>query len=105
VINVVICTAIALRLMLSSKTGRTHKRGVAWIAANLFLFYGNFGLLWLFGHYKASAWQATAVNLSKWRRSKYKYSIDLQRLLHILPMKGRAQNTLVASNMKNHTLA
>lgn len=50
-------------------------------------------------------WQATAVNLRKWRRSKYKYSIDLQRLLHILPTKGRAQNTLVASNMKNHTLA
>lgn len=78
---------------------------ICFVVTGLILFYGNFALLWLFGHYKASAWQATAVNLSKWRRSKYKYSIDLQRLLHIFPTKGRPQNTLVASNMKNHTLA
>ncbi|MDN8541596.1 hypothetical protein QZH36_09095 [Erwinia sp. BC051422] len=78
---------------------------ICFVVTGLILFYGNFALLWLFGHYKASAWQATAVNLSKWRRSKYKYSIDLQRLLHIFSTKGRPQNTLVASNMKNHTLA
>lgn len=49
VIDVAICTAIALRLMAFSKTGRTHKRGISWITAGLILFYGNFALLWLFG--------------------------------------------------------
>lgn len=78
---------------------------ICFVVTGLILFYGNFALLWLFGHYKASAWPAAVVNLRKWRRSKYKYSIDLQRLLHILPTKGRWQNALVASNMKNHTLA
>lgn len=63
VIDVVICTAIALRLMLFKKTGRTHKRGISWVAAGLILFYGNFGLLWLFGQYKASAWPVVVVNL------------------------------------------
>lgn len=62
VIDVVICAAIALRLMLFSKTGRTHKPGISWVAAGLILFYGNFGLLWLFGHYHASGWPVVVAN-------------------------------------------
>lgn len=62
VIDVAICAAIALRLMLFSKTGRTHKPGISWIAAGLILFYGNFGLLWLFGHYHASGWPVVVAN-------------------------------------------
>jgi len=56
VIDVAICAAIALRLMAFSKTGRTHKPGITWIAAGLIVFYGNFVLLWVFGHYYASGW-------------------------------------------------
>lgn len=62
VIDVAICAAIALRLMVFSKTGRTHKRGISWIAAGLILFYGNFALLWLFGQYHASGWPVVVVN-------------------------------------------
>jgi len=62
VIDVVICAAIALRLMLFSKTGRIHKPGFSWIAAGLILFYGNFLLLWLFGHYHASGWPVVITN-------------------------------------------
>lgn len=62
VIDVAICAAIALRLMAFSKTGRTHKRGISWIAAGLILFYGNFGLLWLFGYYHASGWPVVITN-------------------------------------------
>lgn len=62
VIDVAICAAIALRLMLFSKMGRTHKPGISWIAAGLILFYGNFGLLWLFGHYHASGWPVVVAN-------------------------------------------
>ncbi|WP_238343223.1 phage holin family protein [Pantoea eucalypti] len=62
VIDVVICAAIALRLMAFSKTGRTHKRGISWIAAGLILFYGNFTLLWLFGQYHASGWPVVITN-------------------------------------------
>lgn len=62
VIDVVICAAIALRLMTFSKTGRTHKPGAAWVAAGLAIFYGNFLLLWLFGHYHASGWPLVVAN-------------------------------------------
>lgn len=62
VIDVAICAAIALRLMVFSKTGRTHKRGISWIAAGLILFYGNFALLWLFGQYRASGWPVVVAN-------------------------------------------
>ncbi|WHU82998.1 phage holin family protein [Pantoea agglomerans pv. betae] len=62
VIDVAICAAIALRLMVFSKTGRTHKRGISWIAAGLILFYGNFALLWLFGQYHASGWPVVVAN-------------------------------------------
>ncbi|MFN2046968.1 phage holin family protein [Pantoea agglomerans] len=62
VIDVAICAAIALRLMLFSKTGRTHKPGIAWVAVGLILFYGNFALLWLFGHYQASGWPVVIAN-------------------------------------------
>jgi len=62
VIDVAICAAIALRLMAFSKTGRTHKPAISWIAAGLILFYGNFLLLWLFGHYHASGWPVVVVN-------------------------------------------
>ncbi|MDF9911883.1 UNVERIFIED_ORG: hypothetical protein OKW14_003907 [Pantoea brenneri] len=62
VIDVAISAAIALRLMLFSKAGRTHKPGISWIAAGLILFYGNFGLLWLFGHYQASGWPVVVAN-------------------------------------------
>ncbi|OQV43411.1 hypothetical protein BZ160_04635 [Pantoea vagans] len=62
VIDVAICAAIALRLMVFSKTGRTHKRGISWIAAGLILFYGNFALLWLFGQYHASGWPVVIAN-------------------------------------------
>lgn len=62
VIDVAICAAIALRLMLFNKNGRTHKPGISWIAAGLILFYGNFGLLWLFGHYHASGWPVVVAN-------------------------------------------
>lgn len=62
VIDVVICGAIALRLMLFNKNGRTHKPGISWIAAGLILFYGNFGLLWLFGYYHASGWPVVVAN-------------------------------------------
>lgn len=62
VIDVAICSAIALRLMTFSKTGRTHKPGVSWVAAGLAIFYGNFLLLWLFGHYHASGWPLVVAN-------------------------------------------
>lgn len=62
VIDVAICAAIALRLMLFSKTGLTHKPGMSWIAAGLIQFYGNFFLLWLFGHYHASGWPVVVAN-------------------------------------------
>lgn len=62
VIDVVICAAIALRLMTFSKTGRTHKPGAAWVAAGLAIFYGNFLLMWLFGHYHASSWPVVVAN-------------------------------------------
>lgn len=61
-IDVAICAAIALRLMLFNKNGRTHKPGISWIAAGQILFYGNFGLLWLFGHYHASGWPVVMAN-------------------------------------------
>jgi len=62
VIDVAICAAIALRLMAFSKAGRTHKPAISWIAAGLILFYGNFLLLWLFGHYHASGWPVVIAN-------------------------------------------
>ena len=62
VIDVAICAAIALRLVLFSKSGRTHKRGISWIAAGLILFYVNFVLLWLYGHYHASGWPVVIAN-------------------------------------------
>lgn len=62
VIDVVICAAIALRLMTFNKTGRTHKPGATWVAGGLAVFYGNFGLLWLFGHYHASGWPVVVAN-------------------------------------------
>lgn len=54
--------AIALRLMLFSKKGRTHKPLISWLAAGLILFYGNFALLWLFGQYHASGWPVVLAN-------------------------------------------
>nr|WP_314983508.1 phage holin family protein [uncultured Pantoea sp.] len=48
--------AIALRLMLFSKKGRTHKPLISWLAAGLIVAYGNFVLLWLFGLYRAAGW-------------------------------------------------
>lgn len=63
VIDVAVCATIALRLMLFSKTGRTHKPGISWVAAGLILFYGNFVLLWLFGHYHASGWPVVVANV------------------------------------------
>ena len=62
VIDVVICAAIALRLMTFSKVGRTHKPGAVWVAGGLAIFYGNFLLLWLFGHYHASGWPVVIAN-------------------------------------------
>lgn len=62
VIDVAICSAIALRLMTFSKSGRTHKPGAIWVAAGLAIFYGNFLLLWLFGHYHASGWPIVIAN-------------------------------------------
>jgi len=48
--------AIALRLMLFSKQGRTHKPLYSWIAVGLILAYGNVVLLWLFGYYQSTGW-------------------------------------------------
>lgn len=62
VIDVAICAAIALRLMLFSKKGRTNKPSISWVAAGLILFYGNFGLLWLFGHYHVNGWSVVITN-------------------------------------------
>ncbi|WP_278496165.1 phage holin family protein [Pantoea vagans] len=62
VIDVAICAATALRLMAFSKAGRTHKPCFSWVAAGLILFYANFGLLWLFGQYRASGWPVVIVN-------------------------------------------
>lgn len=62
VVDVVICLAIALRLMTFCRSGRKHKPGFSWLAAGLIIFYGNFALLWLFGKYHASGWPVVIVN-------------------------------------------
>ncbi|MEM6049608.1 phage holin family protein [Erwinia sp. P7711] len=61
--NVIICTAIALRLMFFRKAGAHHEGWASWLAYLFVLAYGSIPFRYFFDHYDHTSWSALLVNM------------------------------------------
>ena len=60
--NVIICTAIALRLMMFRKGGAHHQCWASWLAYFIVLAYGSIPFRYFFDHYDNTSWASLVIN-------------------------------------------
>lgn len=61
--NVVVCSAIVLRLMFFYKVGARHQRWASWLAYMIILAYASVPFRFLFDVYAHAHWAALVINL------------------------------------------
>lgn len=61
--NVVVCSAIVLRLMFYYKEGARHQRWASWLAYLIILAYASVPFRFLFDDYAHTHWAAVIINL------------------------------------------
>jgi len=61
--NVVVCSAIVLRLMFFYKAGARHQRWASWLAYMIILAYASVPFRFLFDAYAHTHWAAIVINV------------------------------------------
>ncbi|WP_338562966.1 phage holin family protein [Erwinia sp. E_sp_B04_7] len=61
--NVILATAIALRLMIFRKHGTHHQCWASWLAYVLVLAYASIPFRYFFDHYDQTSWATVSINL------------------------------------------
>lgn len=62
-VNIIICTVIALTLMLYQRSGARHRPGISFIAYLIVLGYASIPLRSIYGLYQESHWLVVLVNV------------------------------------------
>lgn len=62
-VNIIICTVIALTLMLYQRSGARHRPGISFMAYLIVLGYASIPLRSIYGLYHESNWLVVLVNL------------------------------------------
>lgn len=61
--NVVIASAIALRLMMFRKPGAHYQKWASWLAYVIILAYASIPFRFFFDHYNQASWASVSINL------------------------------------------
>lgn len=83
VCNVLLCSAIALRLMLFRSPGSSYQWWAAWLAYLLILAYASVPFRFIFDHYAHANWSSVLVN-SIFCTAVYRAKGNIARLFRVL---------------------